>query len=63
MYKRQIQYARETIKLARNAEKYGNDTLAKGAVLPGYYTTEEKLSQEVFDRVKEQLGQNGIGNN
>lgn len=58
-----IQYARETIKLARNAEKYGNDTLAKGAVLPGYYKTQAKLSDTTFERVREQLAKYNIGEN
>lgn len=47
-----IRYARETIRLARNAEKYGNDTLQNGAVLPGYYTSENKIGQEAFERLR-----------
>ena len=58
-----IRYARETIRLARNAEKYGNDTLQNGAVLPGYYTSENKIGQEAFERLRSQLSENGVGSN
>ncbi len=58
-----LRYARETIRLARNAEKYGNDTLQNGAVLPGYYTCENKIGQEAFERLRSQLSENGVGSN
>lgn len=58
-----IRYARETIKLARNAERYGNDTLEKGAVLPGYYTSDNKIGTESFERLSAQLAQYGVGSN
>lgn len=58
-----IKFACETFKLARNAQKYGNDTLQKGAVPPGYYTTEQKVGSESYTRLKDQLSQNNLGDN
>lgn len=58
-----MKYARETVRLARSAEKYGNDTLQNGAVLPGYYTSDNKIGQESFERLKKQLSENGVGSN
>lgn len=55
-----IKFAESTIRLARGAEKYGIDTLEKGAVLPGYYTTDEKINEVAFEQLKKQLEQNGI---
>lgn len=58
-----LTFAAQTVGLAKNAEKYGIDTLRKGAVLPGYYTSDKALSDTAYARIKEDLGKHGIGDN
>ena len=58
-----ITFAARTIHLADSSEKYGVDTLDKGAVLPGYYSTEQKLAKDTFDRLRVQLRENTMGDN
>ena len=55
-----LKFARDTVNLARGAEAFGIDTLTNRAVPPGYYTSEEKLNAEAFDRLKEQLSTNPV---
>lgn len=58
-----LQFSKQTLNLADSAEKYGVDTLKKGAVLPGYYSTDKTLSKEAYERLKKDLGENAIGDN
>lgn len=56
-----LQYSKNTVRLAVKSEKYGIDTLEKGAVLPGYYSTENKIGAESFERLKKELAEIAIG--
>lgn len=58
-----LTFAASTIHLAAQSERFGINTLDKGAVLPGYYSTEQKLSEQSFKRLVESLKEATIGNN
>ena len=55
-----LKFARDTVNLARGAEAFGIDTLSNRAVPPGYYTSEEKLNAEAFERLRAQLSTNPV---
>lgn len=58
-----LAFAANTVYLAAQSERYGINTLDKGAVLPGYYSTEQKLSDQAFARLREALKKATIGDN
>lgn len=58
-----LSYAANTVRLAQQSENFGINTLDKGAVLPGYYSTEQKLSDQSFNRLVESLKKATIGEN
>lgn len=58
-----LSYAAATVHLAQQSENYGISTLDKGAVLPGYYSTEQKLSEQSFTRLQQSLRGATIGDN
>lgn len=55
-----LKFAAATVDLARGAERFGIETLNSRAVPPGYYTSDEKLNAEAFERLKEQLAGNPV---
>lgn len=58
-----LKFAKQTIGLANNAEKYGLDTLKKGAVLPGYYSTDKPIGDNAYTRLKKDLSEFSMGDN
>ena len=50
-----IEFAYRTTGLAQDAENYGSGMLKKVAVPPGYFSSDQKLSEEAIEAVKSQL--------
>ena len=58
-----LTFAANTIYLAASSEQYGINTLSKGAVLPGYYSTDQALSAQAFEQLRQSLKEATIGDN
>lgn len=55
-----LEFARATVDLALDAEDYGIKTLSQRAIPPGYYTSDEKLTQEAYERLVAALASNPV---
>lgn len=56
-----VSYARQSIALGLSTEAHGAQLFSNGAVTSGVLTTEQKLSDEAFDRLKTQFNEEHRG--